>query len=181
VTGRHTIKFGGEYRRIAVASFNDNLERGLFSFSSDSSSLNLCPPQPQSEAPECNDGGAVALANFYLGNTFPLVDAGNTHRNTFNKGLSFFVQDDFRARPNFTLNLGLRWEYFGPLGERHHLLSNLGRDGNLAMVGTDGVNGAYARDLNDFGPRMDSPGVRFPKPSCAVPTAFTTITCRRIY
>ena len=29
-----------------------------------------------------------------------------------------------------------------------------GTDGNLAMVGTDGVNGAYNRDLNNFGPRV---------------------------
>jgi hypothetical protein len=30
--GRHTIKFGGEYRRASIDSFNDNLERGIFSF-----------------------------------------------------------------------------------------------------------------------------------------------------
>ena len=32
IHGRHTIKFGGEYRRAVIDSFNDNLERGLFSF-----------------------------------------------------------------------------------------------------------------------------------------------------
>ncbi len=30
--GRHTIKFGGEYRRATIDSFNDNLERGIFAF-----------------------------------------------------------------------------------------------------------------------------------------------------
>jgi len=153
VSGRHTIKFGGEYRRAAIDSFNDNLERGILSFSADPTSLTLCPGRPSDPA-ECGDSGAVTLANFYLGNTFPLIDAGNTHRNTFNNGLSFFAQDDFRVRSNFTLNLGLRWEYFGPIGETHNLLSNLGRDGNLALVGTDGLNGAYARDLNNFGPHI---------------------------
>ena len=48
----------------------------------------------------------------------------------------------------------MRWEYFGPLGEKNNLLSNLGADGNLAMVGTDGLHGAYNRDLNNFGPRV---------------------------
>jgi hypothetical protein len=147
IKGRHTIKFGGEYRRAAIDSFNDNLERGLFSFGSDPSSFSQCP------GPLC-DSGTVTLANFYIGNTFPSADAGNTQRNTFNNGLSFFAQDDFRVSPTFTLNYGMRWEYFGPLGETHNLLSNLGQDGNLAMVGTDGLHGAYNRDLNNFGPRV---------------------------
>jgi len=48
----------------------------------------------------------------------------------------------------------VRWEYFSPLSEAHNLLSNLGKDGTLALVGSDGVNGAYSRDLNNFGPRL---------------------------
>ena len=153
VKGRHTIKFGGEYRRASISSFNDNLERGLFSFSSDPSSLILCPGQP-TDPVECSDAGAVTLANYYLGNTFPSVNAGNTQRDTFNNGLAFFAQDDFRIAPSFTLNFGMRWEYFGPLGEKNNLLSNLGADGNLAMVGTDGLHGVFNRDLNNFGPRV---------------------------
>jgi len=155
--GRHTIKFGGEYRRASISSFNDNLERGLFSFGSSPSSgpiiLTLCPGL-STDPVQCSDVGAITLANFYLGNTFPYVDAGNTQRDTFNNGFSFFAQDDFRVSPRLTLNFGVRWEYFGPLGEKHNLLSNLGQDGNLAMVGTDGLNGAYERDLNNVGPRL---------------------------
>ena len=148
IKGRHTVKFGGEYRRATIDSFNDNLERGIFSYGSDPSSFSLCPASPL-----C-DSGTVTLANYYIGNTFPLIDAGNTQRSTFNNGLAFFVQDDFRVSPTFTVNYGMRWEYFGPLGEKHKLLSNLGQDGNLAMVGTDGLHGAYNRDLNNFGPRV---------------------------
>lgn len=152
VGGRHIIKFGGEFRRAAIENFNDNLERGLFTFSSDPSVLTQCSlPSPPAS---CNDSGALVLANFYLGDSFTLANAGNTHRNTFNNGLSFFVQDDIRARSNLTVNLGLRWEYFGPLSEENNLLSNLGRDGQLALVGTDGLDGAYKRDLNNFGPRI---------------------------
>src|SRR5246127_2902510 len=56
--GRHTIKFGGEYRRAMISSYNDNLERGVFSFGSGTSVLNLCPGNP-TDPVECSDAGAV--------------------------------------------------------------------------------------------------------------------------
>jgi carboxypeptidase family protein len=154
VAGRHTIKFGGEYRRAIIDSFNDNLERGLFSFgAADPTTLVACQvASPLSSG--CADNGSLILVSYYFGNAFPSADAGNTQRTTYNNGLAFFVQDDFRARPNFTVNLGVRWEYFGPISEAHNLLSNLGQDGNLALIGTDGLKHAYDRDLNNFGPRI---------------------------
>ena len=158
IKGKHTIKFGAEFRRIAVDSFNNNLERGIIEFGSanfGSDPGTICPFVGDPRFPECADLGISTLANFYLGNSYnAFAVAGNTQRTTYNNGLSFFAQDDFRLSSKLTLNLGLRWEYFGPISEAHNLLSNLGRDGNLAMVGTDGVNGAYARDLNNFAPRF---------------------------
>ena len=142
--GKHTVKFGGEFHRADVANFNDNLERGIFSFYP--SGLQL-PGQPY-------DPVVDVLANFYLGNTSPSVDTGNTQRTTLNNGFSFFAQDDFRATSTLTLNFGLRWEYFGPLSEANNLLSNIAPDGTLAMVGTHGLNAAYNRDLHDLGPRL---------------------------
>jgi len=148
--GKHTFKFGGEFRRDSIDNFNDNLERGIFQFTS---GLGLS-----------GDAVVDSLADFLMGGaadnpnnpccSFVSVDAGNTQRTTYNNGFSFFAQDDYRVAPSFTVNLGLRWEYFGPLSEKNGLLSNLGQDGNLAMVGTDGLNGLYTRDLHDFGPRL---------------------------
>src|SRR6266852_835243 len=141
VRGRHTIKFGGEYRRALIDSFNDNLERGGIVFGPG----NGLDPDP----------GTDILAAYYLGfDSFTLANAGDTHRSTSNNGFALFAQDDFRATSNLTINLGLRWEYFGPLSEAHNILANLGSDGNLAMAGTDGVDGAYKKDRNNFGPRL---------------------------
>jgi len=137
--GKHTFKFGGEFHRADVANFNDNLERGIFSFSTSGLS---------------RDPVVDVLANFYLGNASVSADTGNTHRTNYNNGLSFFAQDDFRASSTLTLNLGLRWEYFGPLSEANNLLSNLAPDGTLAMVGTHGLNGVYNRDFKNFAPRL---------------------------
>src|SRR5271157_514787 len=158
--GKHTFKFGGEFRRASISNFNDNLERGIFQFTS-----GVCLTQG---AIACGQPGydpvVDSLADFLMGGaadnpnnpccSFASVDTGNTQRTTYNNGFSFFAQDDYRVASNLTLNLGLRWEYFGPLSEKDGLLSNLGQDGNLAMVGTDGLNGLYKRDLHDFGPRV---------------------------
>ena len=164
IKGRHTMKFGAEYRRIAVDSFNNNLERGQIEFGSSTFTYDknnppfptACPfPQSDPRNSECSDTGITTLANFYLGADYNAVAVtGSTQRTTYNNGLSFFAQDDFRVAPTFTLNYGLRWEYFGPISEAHNLLSNLGSDGQLAMVGSDGVNGAYARQWKNFAPRI---------------------------
>ena len=148
IQGKHTIKFGGEFRRAAIDNFNDNLERGIFQFTA---GVGLSA-----------DPVVDSLVDFYTGGSqdtnfccsFVSVDQGNTHRTTYNNGFSFFGQDDYRLSSTVTLNYGLRWEYFGPMSEAHNLLSNLGRDGNLAMVGSDGLNGLYQRDLHDFSPRL---------------------------
>ena len=142
--GRHTVKFGGEYRRANVNAFNDNLERGDFVFATDN---NLIPGPA--------NVGADILAAFYLGDvSYVSANSGNTQRTTINNGFSFFAQDDFRVSSHLTLNLGLRWEYFGPISEQNNLLANLAPNGTLAMVGTEGLTAAYKRDLNNFGPRV---------------------------
>jgi hypothetical protein len=147
IRGAHTWKFGGEFRRAVVNAFNDNLERGFIQFAATGNAA---------------DPVTDALVNYYLGSvcSFCSVSAntGNTQRTTTNNGFAFFAQDDYRIRPNLTLNYGLRWEYFGPISEKHDLLSNFGSSfgptATLQMVGSGGLSGAYNRDLNNFGPRV---------------------------
>jgi hypothetical protein len=139
----HTVKFGGEYHRYSVQSYNDNLGRGLVVVNGPGVDSN----------PYIDE-----LIGFYLGNlgsyanTF--ANMGNTSRSTFNNNFGFFVQDEWRVRSNVTLIAGLRWEYFGPLGEKNNLLSNFDASGNLVQVGSPTLPHAYDRDLNNFGPRL---------------------------
>ncbi len=148
VNGHQTFKFGGEYHRYDVQSFNDNLERGILEIN---------------QTIDDGTGNYVALAanpvvnvlaNYFIGNIYGAALTGNTSRFTFNNNISFFAQDEIRVRSNFTVNLGLRWEYFGPLGEKHNLLSNFDASGNLVQVGTPTLPLLYHRDLNNFGPRI---------------------------
>jgi hypothetical protein len=67
-------------------------------------------------------------------------------------------EDEFRVMQNLTINYGVRWEYFGPISEAHDLLSNFpgpfSPTQQLEMVGNGGLDGAYKRDLNNFGPHV---------------------------
>jgi len=137
--GRHILKFGGEYHRYDVQSFNDNLERGLLDVSNPGIDPNFI---------------VDSLIGFYLGDFSTSADMGNTNRFTFNNNFGFFGQDEWRVRGNLIVTAGLRWEYFGPLGEKHDLLSNFDATGNLVQVGSPTLPHVYRRDLNNFAPRL---------------------------
>jgi len=148
IRGRNTWKFGGEYHRYDVQSFNDNLERGLLD-------VNTCVSLPDGSCQQLSTDPIVnELANFYIGNIYAIGDAGNTQRFTFNNNLGFFAQDEIRARSNLTITAGLRWEYFSPLAEKNNLLSNFDANGNLVQVGSPTLPILYHRDMNNFGPRL---------------------------
>ncbi len=43
--------------------------------------------------------------------------------------LAFYFQDDFKVSPIFTLNLGLRWDYFSPISETNGGQANFVQNG----------------------------------------------------
>lgn len=135
--GVHLIKFGGDLAK----DLNDNNEQGgarpLFQFSSFMDWANDAP-QFESITVDPRTGA---------------LPAGQRHFRTSDYAL--FVQDDWKFRPNLTLNLGLRWEYYSPLTETNNLISNFVFGSNGETNGTV-VAGhkLYNGDFHHFGPRI---------------------------
>lgn len=115
-------------------------------------------------------GGARPLYSFQnlwnFSNDAPVFESINADPNTGqpadaqrylrDRAYALFVQDDWKARPNLTFNIGLRWEYFTPLTETRGRLSNivLSGPGGLQNSTVKPTGQLYSPDRNNFGPRF---------------------------
>jgi Carboxypeptidase regulatory-like domain/TonB dependent receptor len=137
VFGNHAMKFGGLIRR---EQDNNNLVGGARPVFSFSGLFNLANDTPIFEGI----------------NTDPRTGATVDAQRYFRSGdYALFVQDDWKARPNLTLNLGLRYEYFTPLSEKEGRLTAL-RFGSLGLQNSriEIVDQLFEPDRNNFGPRF---------------------------
>ena len=126
---RHDLKFGYEFRRTPVTQFFDESYRGKLSFGSLTNFLEGMP-----------SSGRQAV--------------GNSYRSTAQNSHALYAQDSFRWNRELTLNLGVRWDYFGVIHEKHNLFSNFDPVNGLRLVGTNGLSSLYQPDYKNFAPRV---------------------------
>jgi hypothetical protein len=100
-----------------------------------------------------NDAPFQEFGNFNPTTGVPTSNTGYIRSNIY----ALFVQDDYKVKPNFTINLGLRWEYFGPLHEKYGNISNavLGEDPNqLTDLSLKLGGDLYTSSKHNFGPQI---------------------------
>lgn len=137
--GRHTIKFGGELTRLYYLNVNPTAARPSFSFFNVWDFLN--------DAPMSESG------------TFdPMTGIPTAGRQDNREDLwGFFVQDDWKASPNLTLNMGLRYSYFGPLdskeGNLYHVQFGTGTN-LLTGMSVQSGGGLWNPQHLNFGPQF---------------------------
>ncbi len=145
--GSHAIKFGGELHRNDVSGGAFGNARGSITFLG---GVALGPAG-------ANPNGSTALEDFFAGDPFKAsVQVGDPRRQLHNWAYGLFVQDDWRATRNLTLNFGVRYEYNSVIKEAHNLLGNFDPNAPNGLIqdGLNGVHGVYNPDHKNFAPRF---------------------------
>jgi outer membrane receptor protein involved in Fe transport len=136
--GNHALKFGGVFRK---EQDNSDLSAG-------------------GARPDYSFSGLWNLANgtpiFEGVNADPRTGAPATFHPYFRTNYyAGFAQDDWKFRPNLTLNLGLRYEYYSPLTEKFGRETNVFFTGqNLNTIQVQPVSQLSKPDRNNFAPRV---------------------------
>ena len=163
--GRHSIRFGGSYEYIrdnrtfgAYETAGEYLSQGnigsaIGNFVSGQLSEFQVAINPQGKFP----GDTVTL---------PIGAPNFSRSNRYNEP-ALYVQDAWKVTPRFTLNLGLRWEYFGVQHNKNAQLdsnyyaANLATDtpqgiagGSVDIAPSSPVGGLWKKDYKDFAPRV---------------------------
>ncbi|MBV8867185.1 MAG: TonB-dependent receptor, partial [Acidobacteriaceae bacterium] len=164
--GHHSITVGGGYTRADLSTITNPNGRGTFSFTGIATS-ELTGPNcelPSGVGCSAQSGTGYDFADFLLG--YPQSSSiryGSTANYFLQNQWSGYAQDEWKARPNLTLMLGVRYEYFSPWTEKNGRMANLdiGPDFTSVSVVTPAAPGLSAfpaslinPDLNNWSPRI---------------------------
>jgi hypothetical protein len=143
VRGKHTIKLGVSYRRYQRNFYQSANAFGQFSFSG------------QFTLQNANGGASYGLPDLLLGLPVYREQDGLAYKDhTRFFELGEFIQDDYRLSSKLTVNLGLRYDIFSPIGGQvgnFNLKTNVV---DLSFGPNAKSNAGVGYDKKDFGPRI---------------------------
>jgi hypothetical protein len=172
---RHTVTYGGDFRRQEFNQYSQQNARGSFTFTG------------------ANSGSAIA------GFLFGVPDAsniafGNADKYFRQSVVDGFVSDDWRLLPELTINTGMRWDYAQPLTELKGRLVNLdiptgftaeapvlGSNPTGPLTGTKYPAALVKPDFRKFQPRVAVSWRPFPTYSTVVRAGYGIYVDTSIY
>jgi len=163
VHGRHNLRFGGMFTYM-----QDNRTFGAYEEAVESLGSNVANSLNNFLAGQLRSfQAAIYPQGKYPGDTLTLpVGPPNFSRSNRYKETALYAQDSFKVNARLTLNLGVRWEYFGvPHNSNPKLDSNfvLGTgstfqqqiaSGKVYVAPDSPIGGLWAKDWKDFSPRV---------------------------
>ena len=133
IKGKHILHFGAE---VLMGEGNTtpwgNVDAGQFTFTGQYTQQN-CP----AGSTTCTPGGA-SFADFLLGDVEHWQATNQSVTYMRIKDPQVFVQDDFKVKPNLTVNLGLRYEATTGMSELHNAIGGFDPTLTNAFDGSKG-------------------------------------------
>jgi len=134
IVGHHSFKVGFQWQRLGSSILQPIAARGTWAFSG------LYTEVPTTSGGNTNYAqmlltpipGTVPGASDYVGGADSVSASNIANTSTQHRYYAGYFQDDFRVSSKLTLNLGLRYEYFGQLKE------NYGDQSNFLLPGANG-------------------------------------------
>ena len=170
VKGRHTIKVGGEFRYVYENGYDAFGSRPTLDFTAFGNfGINIvnCPVSCSNPSDETMQTMAAALLGVPgIQTQSQFFNASGTRTPTDYRLIDqheygAFIQDSWKVRNNLTLQLGMRYEFFGVPFERNGDLSNLLDQQpydpapiTFQTVGPGTGRQMYNNDSKDFEPRL---------------------------
>lgn len=163
--GDHNLRFGGTYVYMQDNRTFGAYQNAVANFGSSSNTLafnNLVSGNLRSFQVAIDPQGRIAPGQTV---TLPLGPPSFSRSNLYHE-LAFYVNDSWRLRSDFTVNLGLRYEFYGVqrnkdasldanfyFGAGDNIVDQV-RNGGLARAVDSPVGALWTRDLNNFAPRV---------------------------
>jgi hypothetical protein len=150
--GKHQLRFGGEVRQGRVDEFYFRRSLGSFTFDGSQGVAKGLWPVCASTDTVCMDTNALAdfRAGFVASSS---IAVGNAERFVRVNGIDFFGQDQWQLTPKLNVNLGLRYEYIGPLHSPNKDLAVFVEGKGLLIQG-NGIDSIFPPDKNNLAPRI---------------------------